>query len=96
MAASLSVAIPTDDNDGELGPKEKLLEGNGDPQIPHGPIFSSRDRFGRLAITILIVTTTLILGALGGLWVLWTSDQLNKSWHAWAVRDWSSRAVTLS
>ena len=60
------------------------------------PAFSVYDRFGWLATTILISTTTLILSALGFLWFLWEADHDNKTWHRIAAKNWMTRTVALS
>lgn len=65
-------------------------------QESNEPEFSLYERFGWLASTVLIVTALLILGAVGFLWFLWTADHRNATWHSIAVRNWITRAVTLS
>ena len=60
------------------------------------PAFSLHDRFGWLATTILVVTTTLILSVLGFLWFLWEADHNNKTWHRIAAKNWMTRTVALS
>lgn len=60
------------------------------------PAFSLYDRFGWLATTILISTTTLVLSALGFLWFLWEADHDNKTWHRIAARNWMTRTVALT
>ena len=60
------------------------------------PAFSLYDRFGWLATTILISTTTLILSALGFLWFLWEADHNNKTWHRIAAKSWMTRTVALT
>lgn len=76
--------------------EEKLSTNEESSRLRDGPLFSLYDRFGWLAITILITTTLLILGAIGFLWFIWISDQRNKTWHGIAVRNWITRAVTLT
>lgn len=58
--------------------------------------FPLYDRFGWLAITILVTATTLILLALAFLWFLWMSNHSNKAWHRIAARSWITRTVALS
>lgn len=60
------------------------------------PAFSLHDRFGWLATTILVFTTTLILSVLGFLWFLWEADHNNKTWHRIAAKNWMTRTVALS
>ncbi|MCJ1231672.1 Mitochondrial outer membrane protein iml2 [Toensbergia leucococca] len=72
-----------------------LLEKNSH-QFPERSPFSLYRKFGWLAMTILIVATALILGAIGFLWFLWKADHSNKTWHRIAVRNWITRAVALS
>ena len=76
--------------------EEKLTTREESSRLRDGPLFSLYDRFGWLATTILIITTVLMLGAIGFLWFLWMSDQRNKTWHGIAVRNWITRAVTLT
>ena len=76
--------------------EEKLLEGEGSLGLDDEPVFPSHDRLGWLATTVLVVSTLLILGVIGFLWFLWMSPSENKSWHGIAVRNWITRAVTLS
>ncbi|KAL8787041.1 MAG: hypothetical protein Q9195_007946 [Heterodermia aff. obscurata] len=76
--------------------EDKLSTSEESSRLHDDPLFSLYDRFGWLATTILIVTTVLILGAIGFLWFLWISDQRNKTWHGIAVRNWITRAVTLT
>ncbi len=72
-----------------------LLEQNG-AKAASRPISPLSDRFGWLAITILISATTLILSALGFLWFLWEADHNNKTWHRIAAKNWITRTVALS
>ena len=60
------------------------------------PAFSLYDRFGWLATTILIFTTTLILSALGFLWLLWKADHDNRTWHRIAAKNWMTRTVAMT
>lgn len=60
------------------------------------PTFSLYDRFGWLAITILVSATTLVLSALAFLWFLWEAGHSNKLWHRIAAKNWITRTVALS
>ena len=60
------------------------------------PAFSLYDRFGWLATTILISTTTLILSALGFLWFLWEANHDDKTRHRIAAKNWMTRTVALT
>lgn len=60
------------------------------------PAFPLYDRFGWLAITVLVTATTLILSALGFLWFLWMADHSNRAWHRIAAKSWITRTVALS
>ena len=75
--------------------EEGLMQQNVAESAP-GPTLSLYDRFGWLAITVLISATTLILSALGFLWFLWKADYNNKTWHRIAAKSWITRTVALS
>lgn len=94
---------PSDHGDGEQASDvdaattaaSKLLE-KSNHQSSRKPPFSLYDKFGWLAMTVLMSATALILGAVGFLWFLWKADPSNKTWHRIAVRNWITRAVALS
>ena len=65
-------------------------------KVESGRAFALYDRFGWLAITILITATTLVLSVLGFLWFLWEANYNNKTWHRIAAKSWITRAVALS
>ena len=69
----------------------------GDNAKPVGTTtFPLYDRFGWLAITVLVTATTLILSALGFLWFLWMANHNNEAWHRIAAKSWITRTVALS
>ena len=85
----------TSDVDASTTAASNLLE-KSDHQSSRKPPFSLYDKFGWLAITVLVSATAFILGAVGFLWFLWKADHSNKTWHRIAVRNWITRAVALS
>lgn len=57
---------------------------------------SALDRIGWTALTILAASFLLILGAVGFLVFLWTGKADNLFWHAIMLRQWATRAVTIT
>ena len=80
----------------QLAKEEEGLMRQNVAEPARGPTLSLYDRFGWLAITVLISATTLILSALGFLWFLWKADYNNKTWHRIAAKSWITRTVALS
>ena len=52
-------------------------------------------RLGKMAIAILILGTTVILGAVSFTGFLWFASYNNRTWHAIIVRDWLTESVTI-
>ncbi|KAI9711675.1 MAG: hypothetical protein M1812_007108 [Candelaria pacifica] len=54
------------------------------------------EKFGYFGIIILLAGTVVIAAALGFLSFLWFADYSNKTWQLIIVRQWATRAVSLS
>ena len=52
-------------------------------------------QLGKMAITILMLGTVVILGAVSFTGFLWFASYNNRTWHAIIVRDWLTESVTI-